>query len=269
MTEQSGYLAAGSQQLHYLKWGSGKCLLLAFHGYGDTSQIFLPVVSHLQQDYTIISIDLPHHGGSNWSEGVKLSLNDLSALIEGLLKVYKVEKVSLLGYSLGGRVCLALISALPTLIDKVILIAPDGLRKDPYYYFFTKNYFGKKFFRNMLLQPGPYFRIMKLLRNIKLVHNSRYKFAMHFMQSTESREFLLRVWPSMSEIMPEPKQVKNVIATHQVSVIIFMGAYDKIITASLATKFSDGLGSVQVHILEKGHRILDHESAQQIAASLL
>jgi hypothetical protein len=61
----------------------------------------------------------------------------------------------------------------------------------------------------MLQQPGPYFSIMKLLRNIKLVHNSRYKFAMHFLQSTESRDFLLRVWPSMSDIMPDPAGVRK------------------------------------------------------------
>jgi hypothetical protein len=36
--------------------------------YADTSQIFLPVVSYLQNEYTIISIDLPHHGGSKWND---------------------------------------------------------------------------------------------------------------------------------------------------------------------------------------------------------
>jgi pimeloyl-ACP methyl ester carboxylesterase len=54
-----------------------------------------------------------------------LNVPDLIHLIEGLLKEYAVSKVSLMGYSLGGRVCLALIAALPAMIEAVLLHLMD------------------------------------------------------------------------------------------------------------------------------------------------
>ena len=48
-----------------------------------------------------------------------------------------------------------------------------------------------------------------------------------------------------------------------------MGTHDKIMPPTLAEKFKTGLDTVQLYILDKGHRIFDDESAEQIAHSLL
>ena len=265
---QSGYISVGSEQLHYLKWGNGKRLLLAFHGYGDNADIFSPLPEYLDESYTMLSFNLPYHGGSAWAGNSLLTDKDIVEMVHVLMNEYHVEKVSLIGYSLGGRVCLAIIEYLPASIEKVVLIAPDGLKVDPYYYFFTGTWPGKKIFRNMLEQPKPYFRMMNWLKKMHLVHESRYKFAMHFLQSEESRSFLLHVWPALSGVAPRPAQLKKLIKKYHLPVVIFMGAYDKIIPPSIALKFKKGLDTVQLHIVEKGHRILDHETVRQIAGSL-
>ncbi len=269
MNESTGYIATNKERLHYHKWGTGKKLLLAFHGYGDTAEIFSPMVQYLGAVYTILSVDLPHHGGSKWETESRLNSKDIAEITTSLMTEYKADKISLIGYSLGGRVCLAIAEHIPELIDRIVLIAPDGLKKDPYYYFFTRTWFGKKVFNNLLERPGPYFAVMRLLKNARLVHHKRYKFAMNFLGTSESRDMLLRVWPSMNEVMPEPEQLKKIIATHHLPVIIFMGEHDKIIPPANAMKFKSGLDSVQVHIIEKGHRMIDNETARQISGSLL
>ena len=80
---------------------------------------------------------------------------------------------------------------------------------------------------------------------------------------------LLRVWPAMNEVMPEPEQLKKIIAKHHLPVIIFMGQHDKIIPPAIAMKFKQDLDSVQVFVIEKGHRMIDNETARQISGSLL
>ena len=92
---------------------------------------------------------------------------------------------------------------------------------------------------------------------------------MHFLQTSESRDMLLRVWPAMSEVMPEPTHLRQIIQKYRVPVTIFIGAFDKIILPSKAGKFKNGLDTVQLQLLEKGHRIIDEETAKQIAGSLL
>jgi len=269
MNVESVYIPVGTEKLHCLKWGRGKRLLLAFHGYGDDAGIFSPLQGLLDDVYTILSIDLPHHGKSKWPDDVLLETVDLVGFVETLKSTYNVGKVSLIGYSLGGRVCLSIIEKIPESIDKVVLMATDGLTINLYYYFFMQTFIGKKLFRGMLQKPGFYLKAMGWLRKMNFVDPSRYKFAMHFLQTEENRNFLMKVWPGMSDLVPSPSKLKSVIRKHHIPVSIFMGAHDKIISLSQVKKFSRGLGSVQLHILEKGHRVFDHENAQQIAAHLV
>jgi pimeloyl-ACP methyl ester carboxylesterase len=268
MSDTSGYISVGSERLHYLQWGSGKKLLLAFHGYGDDAEIYAPMRDHLVNDYTILSVNLPHHGESKWGN-TSLSKKDLVALVQKIKTDYTVDKLSLLGYSLGARVCMVILEQLPASIDKVLLLAPDGLRVDPYFYFFTNTALGKKMFRNMLEKPEPYISMVNSLRKVNMVHASRHKFAMHFLQSEERRSFLLKVWPGLSELVPNTAKVKRAIRQYRIPVFIFMGVHDKIINPSIAKKFKSGLDTVKLTILEKGHRVLDEYNAKQIAESLL
>src|ERR1035437_6177764 len=127
MNNESRYISAGKEQLHYLKMGSGKRLLLAFHGYSNDAELYRPLQEYLSKDYTILSFDLPHHGKSKWAEDIQFTKKDLMTMVETLKAEYHVDKVSLLGYSMGGRVCLTILEYMPASIDKVALIATDGL----------------------------------------------------------------------------------------------------------------------------------------------
>jgi hypothetical protein len=173
------------------------------------------------------------------------------------------------GYSLGGRVCLTIIECMPARVDKVALIATDGLTINFYYYFLTRTYIGKRLFRKMLQKPGLFFSVVNWLKKRNLVNAGRHRFMMNFLQSEASRKFLLQVWSGLSDIIPSPTKLKRLIMQYRIPVSIFMGAYDKIIPPALGRNFKSGLDTVQLYVLEKGHLVFDHENAQQIAESLL
>ena len=268
MSHQSAYIQLGSERLHYLKTGTGKRLLLAFHGYGEDAGIFSPIEPYLTTEFTLLSFDLPHHGNSAWSEA-PITKQDLVQLVENVKKDYGVDKISLLGYSLGGRVCLTIIEVMPESIERATLLATDGLVKNWYYSFFTRTYIGKKIFRNMLEKPAPYFKVMDWMHQKKMVHPSRYKFAMLSLGSAENRSRVLQVWPAMSRLVPSPEKLKQAINKYRIPVALFMGANDKIMPPGLGRQFKAGLDTVQLHILDRGHRVFDHDNAMEIAKSLL
>ena len=263
-----GYISVGKEQLHYLKAGTGRRLLLAFHGYGNHAGIFQPMTPYLQNEFTILSFDLPHHGKSTWSDAL-LTKKDLVQAVEAMKKEYNVEKVSLLGYSLGGRVCMSILEAMPASIAGVTLLATDGLAVNSYYYFFTRTYLGKTLFRHMLEKPEPYFKMLDWLKKRNMVAAGRHKFVMQSLNSAENRDFLLRVWPGLSDLVPAPAKLKAAINKYHIPVAIFMGVHDKIMPPELGEKFRSGLETVQLYVLEKGHRIFDEDNAEQIARSLL
>lgn len=269
MPNLTGYINLGAENLHYISWGTGKKLLLAFHGYNNNAQIFQPFASYLDKEYTIISIDLPHHGKSEWPEHKQFDVTQLLQLVNILLKEHDVDKLSLAGYSMGGRVCLKIVELMSGKVDKVLLVAPDGLAFNPFYYFLTRTYVGSSIFRRFLTDPQRYMFLIEFARKQKWIDESRYKFAMQYLNTTDARSFLLRVWPGMSRLIPNAGRLRATIQKHAIPIDIFMGSYDRIIPVSLAQRFRKELKTVQLHMLEKGHRVFDADTLPEMTKCLL
>lgn len=261
----SDYIQAGNEQLHYISYGSSDKLLLAFHGYSNNATLFAPFARYLP-DYTVISIDLPHHGQCKWPEQSKLSVADLQSAVRDLMDRFSTEKFSLLGYSLGGRVCLKITELFPQQTEQVVLMAPDGLVFNKLYYFVTANILGKRLFSSFLKDPSRYMHIIDYAKGRGWISETRYKFAMQYLGTESSRHFLLRVWPCMSLIIPDMPKLRKNIQDFNIPVDIFMGRYDKVIPPEQAHSFKKGLDTVHLHILDKGHRLFDADSIPQITA---
>lgn len=265
----SGYITIGQHKVHCLRMGQGKKLLLCFHGYANTADMFAPVLQHLQNEYTIISIDLPHHGKTEWQRPHRMEVKELMAIVWMFRDEFKLEKVSLMGYSMGGRMCLKVVELMPEAVDKVILVAPDGLSLNAFYYFLTRTILGKKLFRSFLVKPERYYPVIDWARRRKIVSEARYKFAMQYLQTPESRNFLLDVWPAMCLVIPQNSRVRVMVNKYKIPVHLFMGSFDKVIPPDMGKRFKKGMDTVQLHIVNKGHRVMDEDTLPQIAQCLL
>ena len=260
-------IAIGGETLHYLVSGSGSRVVVAFHGYGLDATIFDDVAGCLGEDYTFISVDLPHHGQSSWL-GSPFNRHLLIHLVDRLAVKYGSQKVSLLGYSMGGRVCMMLAALAPARITGMVLVAPDGLVFNLPYYLATSNYFGKQLFAGVLAQPRGFFMVADWLLRRKLLNVSKHKFVTKYLETKAARELLGRVWHDLSDIVPDPRRIRTVIKKYSMPVTIFMGQYDSIIPPGYAERFSEGLESVEVFTLQKGHKLLDAGTAPEIARAI-
>ena len=264
----TGYFDLGNEKLHYLATGNGKKVVVLFHGYGQDANLFLPLNTYLNTEYTLISIDLPLHGKSRWGETI-FTKQLLVSLIKQIQTQYLVSKISLIGYSMGGRVCLTITELMPECIDKMVLLAPDGLVFNWAYYLATSNYVGKKIFLQIIRKPNGFINLANWLLKKKLIASSKHKLITRYLLTDTDKALLLSVWAGMAAIIPNLRKLKAIIKQNKIPVFIFMGKFDKIIPASHALKFKNGLDTVQLHILQKGHKLLDHTTAAQIAQCLL
>jgi len=263
------YFDIDNGRLHYRRMGNGPALLLAFHGYGETADVFAMFEPHLRHRYTILSIDLPHHGSSEWPEGRKLLPDDLAALATEAATLHGVARVSLMGYSIGARVCLAMLKAAPDKIDTVLLMAADGLSINPWYYFVTRTLMGKALFSGFLSNPSTSLQLANLLQRLQVISGSYFKLTAQVLQHAATRDQLRRTWPCLSRLVYRPAELRTVISEHNTKLLLFMGSRDRVLPPQLGERFTKGLNSAQSFVLDKGHRIFDAANASHIAQHLL
>ena len=108
--------------------GSGPAILL-IHGIGDNSTTWSTVQSKLAQRFTVIAPDLLGHGKSD-KPRADYSVAAYANGMRDLLSVLDVERVTVVGHSLGGGVAMQFAYQFPQLVDRLILVGSGGVTKD-------------------------------------------------------------------------------------------------------------------------------------------
>lgn len=108
--------------------GSGPALLL-IHGVGDNSATWNAVHSKLAQRFTVIAPDLLGHGESD-KPRADYSLASFANGMRDLLAVLGIDRVTLVGHSLGGGVAAQFAYQYPHMVERLVLVSCGGVTKD-------------------------------------------------------------------------------------------------------------------------------------------
>ncbi|MBM7461255.1 alpha/beta fold hydrolase [Rhodococcus coprophilus] len=108
--------------------GSGPALLL-IHGIGDDSSTWQEVIPHLAEKYTVIAPDLLGHGRSD-KPRADYSVAAYANGMRDLLSVLGIEKVTVVGHSLGGGVAMQFAYQFPGKVERLVLVSSGGVTKD-------------------------------------------------------------------------------------------------------------------------------------------
>lgn len=84
--------------------GSGPALVL-LHGFMESKAIWADFTEILQNDFTVIAIDLPGHGESEQVDEIH-SMQLMAETVKTVLEAEKIEKSVVAGHSMGGYVAL-------------------------------------------------------------------------------------------------------------------------------------------------------------------
>src|SRR5690348_9839620 len=108
--------------------GSGPAILL-IHGIGDNSTTWSTVQAKLAQRFTVIAPDLLGHGQSD-KPRADYSIAAYANGMRDLLSVLDIERVTIIGHSLGGGVAMQFAYQFPHLVERLILVGAGGVTKD-------------------------------------------------------------------------------------------------------------------------------------------
>jgi pimeloyl-ACP methyl ester carboxylesterase len=112
--------------VHYLEAGSGPPLLLV-HGLGSSAGLeFRFNLEALATRHRVLAPDLPGFGQSDKPD-LSYSVEFFVATLNELLGILGIDRLAVLGVSLGGRVALGLALARPQVVEGLILVDSLGL----------------------------------------------------------------------------------------------------------------------------------------------
>ena len=122
------YLTIHGHRRAFVKQGTGPALLL-LHGLGCDHTTWAPVIQALARHYTVIAPDLLGHGLSDKPRG-DYSVGGYANGMRDLLTVLGIDKVTVVGHSLGGGVAMQFAYQFPERTERMILVAPGGMGPD-------------------------------------------------------------------------------------------------------------------------------------------
>lgn len=268
-------LAYKNSEVSYYCFGSGPRQVVCFHGYGEEARLYNFLEKYAADQFTFYSIDLPFHGQTKWNEGLNFSHNDLQQIIGTILREVNQqpassnEKLILLGFSLGGRIALSLYQAQSENVEKLILLAPDGMIVNFWYWFSTQTWIGNKIFSFSMKYPGWFFAFLKMVNKLGLVNASVFKFVNYYIGNKEARELLYQRWTGLRKLKPNLHRIKNLIHQQQTQTRLVYGKYDRIILPVRGEKFQKGIEEFcTVTVIASGHQVLHENHVEGILSAL-
>jgi pimeloyl-ACP methyl ester carboxylesterase len=109
----------------FVKAGKGPAILL-IHGIGDSSDTWRPVLEPLAAGHTVIAPDLLGHGRSE-KPRADYSVAAYANGMRDLLSVLEVDRVTVVGHSLGGGVAAQFAYQFPERCERLVLVGSGGI----------------------------------------------------------------------------------------------------------------------------------------------
>ncbi len=100
--------------------------IIFIHGFVSSVYTFRRIIPFLSKHFSIIAIDLPGFGRSVKSTSFIYSYENYGKLIAACIEHFQLDKVFLVGHSMGGQIALYTTKLVPDKIDKLVLLSSSG-----------------------------------------------------------------------------------------------------------------------------------------------
>jgi pimeloyl-ACP methyl ester carboxylesterase len=119
-------LDVGGQRVNVLDTGGDRPALLFLHGWSSNWQIFLLNIAAFLDTHRVLALDLPGFGASDLPRE-PLSIQGYTQTVDAVCDALGVERVSVVGNSMGGFVGAELALSFATRVDRLVLVSAAGL----------------------------------------------------------------------------------------------------------------------------------------------
>jgi pimeloyl-ACP methyl ester carboxylesterase len=95
---------ADGNRIHILEWSTEGVPLLLLHGFGNEAHIWDDFAPAVAPHYRTIAMDHRGHGDSDWDPEQRYGFESMVRDVEAVTEALGIERVVVIGHSLGGRI---------------------------------------------------------------------------------------------------------------------------------------------------------------------
>jgi pimeloyl-ACP methyl ester carboxylesterase len=132
---QSRYVDVDGIRLHVRDSGPKDApAIVMLHGFGSSLHTWEPWASVLAAEHRVVRFDLPGSGLTGADPRNDYTDDRATRLVAALMDKLDVQRASVIGNSIGGRIAWRFAAQHPERVDKLVLIAPDGFASPGFEY---------------------------------------------------------------------------------------------------------------------------------------
>lgn len=242
--------------LFYRKIGTGKNIIIAFHGFTKDSSDYLLFEDFCKEKHTIYALDLFYHGkttfqSKKWKSFTKPQLKEI---LNDFLLELNVNKFQVLGYSMGGRVALFMMEQFPERVNHIYLLAPDGLKINFWNWLVTSTKAGKGIYGLTISNPGIVYGISSTGQKLNLLPSAINKFLDINFKTKGMRLRVYRVWQLYKHITFKQNTLQSIIIKNNLTIDLVIGHKDPVVPPKMVKEFAEFIGpNVKLHSIRAGH----------------
>lgn len=259
MVKSSINITLRKNKIHVWKFGTGEGTVVLFPGFGETGADYESVAEELGDEFTLFIPDLPFHGKTNWTED-RFSIVDLAHIYFHLLAQNMSRKAFVVGASMGGRLAMALSQMIPQNVEKLLLLAPEGLKKNRWFGLSTQSMVGRLVFKFFMANPQLTIALATGLYKVSIINRGTYLFVKKLMKKEKVPLLIFKLWVCFRDLKIRYK--RPIFRTDLFEVHIAFGSEDHLIPPPKPVECRKW-GMVKTHIFSTSHSGLLRQKAKR------
>lgn len=247
----------------YYRYGCGKEVIIAFHGYNQTGADFAPIAEALQHKYTFIAIDFFWHGKSEWQEPHDFTETNLRELVLAIIAQEQqlMKKITVCGFSMGARMARVLAHAIPERIARLILLSPPTIEFNQLVNFTTGTLLGSLVFKYVATNHSMLVVWLQRLHRWKVLNRSVYLYSSKNIGEKQRMTKVYKTWIAQRRLRTNLAQIARLANKHKIELILIAGKNDALVPPYKMIKYVRNLfQKYKVFLVRKKHELVTQET---------
>ncbi|MFT4205179.1 MAG: alpha/beta hydrolase [Chitinophagaceae bacterium] len=256
----------------YHVYGQGKAPVFCLHGFSLTGSAYAGLGKLCSPGKMLFALDFPLHGQTDWKEA-ELTADILLQIFQLITQQElntELERFDLMGHSMGGRIALYMYQCFPEKVTKLLLLAPDGLKRSFGHRFLFRTQLGPKIFKRLSDSSKRIMALTHLAYQSHIINRSVYNLIRSSYEDEDTAHLVYARLMVTRHFYPDATVIKKEINDYKTPVYLFFGQYDSIVPCRLGKYLKEGAEDfVQIQTLLSGHLLLaNEETLADIAAAI-